>query len=165
MTDMSDFQRRFDVILNIYLGEGTEIRVKRHVSKIKEDIEAYNAKCCQSINKQAENCALMCAKALRWVHGLFSPLAPGCALHQRGISYLMPFAVLSTRREMFDNIKATVDSTLDEHEHRVRMELLWIRSKYEEKLEVRHHRYHYRVKTHVDVCTHDICVYILHACS
>jgi hypothetical protein len=46
---------------------------------------------------------------------------------------------------MFDNIKATVDSTLDEHEHRVRMELLWIRSKYEEKLEVQRHHYRHTI--------------------
>ena len=63
--DMCDFQKRFDVILNIYLGEGTEIRVKRHVAKIKEDIEAYNQKCCDNIRLQADQCNETCGKALR----------------------------------------------------------------------------------------------------
>lgn len=74
----------------------------------------------------------------------FSLLPPGCVLHR---GYLISYAVcpISIRREMFDNIKATVDSTLDEHEHRVRMELLWIRSKYEEKLEVQRHHYRHTI--------------------
>lgn len=38
---------------------------------------------------------------------------------------------------MFDMIKSTVDTSLDEHAHKIRTELLWIRGKYEEKLEVR----------------------------
>jgi hypothetical protein len=66
---------------------------------------------------------------------------------------------------MFELIRQTVDSALDEHYHRIRNEVLWIKGKYEEKLEVsndetissslrcrrrrrRHHHHHHHHRHH-----------------
>jgi len=42
---------------------------------------------------------------------------------------------------MVDTVKQSVDTALDDHTYRIRTEVSWIKSKYQEKMEVRKRRW------------------------
>ena len=64
LTELSEGQRRFQTFINIYLGDGGDFGAKRHVAKLKEDIDAYCIKCLEGVKRQSFRCDQACTKAL-----------------------------------------------------------------------------------------------------
>jgi hypothetical protein len=63
--DMQDTQKRFDSLMSIQLDGDTVTFAKRHIVKLREDLDNYHHTCTEAVKRQAAKATVLCEHAYK----------------------------------------------------------------------------------------------------